>query len=313
MGCMKPMTSIPWRTSSVLAAALSLLVASHGAATEASATTTNTAPSVGGVYFYASDAAAASGATCPATGRVTSFTPSAGTTRAVYVCAEFADQNGYNDVCATGATRTFSVTNSASASISTAANPKSSVALSCATGSGTAVAATGAFNMEYWRPWASSGAANLYRVSVSVVDVAAASASAVGTYGYANLTAISAPASLALGGALAPAATGAEATANIYNNGNVAFSIQASGTALTGGSKSQTIAAGNLKWGAASGLYGAKTALTGSAVNTAVAAGVETSDTPTTRALYLQLAAPSGGSQWVPADTYSGTVTFTAG
>ncbi len=117
-----------------------------------------------------------------------------------------------------------------------------------------------------------------------------------------------------LGGTLAPGGTGTETAASIYNKGNAAFTIQVSGTALSGGARGQTIAVGNLKWAGSSGVaYGTKTALTGSAASTSVVASPEVSDATTAYPVYVQLSVPAGSGQWVPADTYTGTVTFTAG
>lgn len=291
-------------------------------ANSASATTTNATPTVNNVYFYASDPAAGSGSTCQAASRLTSFNPTAGSTTTVYVCVETTDDNGYQDVCDAAVSsaqdvRTFSVTNSAGASISDADHPKADVALSCATGSGTDVALTGSFQMEYWRPWGNSAAANAYRATPTITDVAGATATSVaGQFDYTNLTSLDSATTgaISLGGALAPGDTGTEVAAAIYNKGNVAFTIHASGGALTGGSKSQTVAVGNLKWAtSASVVYGSKTALTGSAASTALSAPAETADGTTARNVYFQLAIPSGSSQWMPADTYSGTVTFATG
>lgn len=302
-----------------LIACLLLSAAPLVSANTSSASTTNSTPVINNVFFYGSDPAAGSGAACASAGKVTSFNPTAGSTTALYVCVEASDGNGYEDICDSAASsaldlRTFSATNSADGSISDVSHPKTDVALTCATGSGTSVALTGSFQMEYWRPWGNAASSTAYKVTPAIKDVAGASAAAVvGRFDYTNLTSLDAATTgaISLGGALAPGDTGTEAVAAIYNKGNTAFTIHVSGTALTGSGKSQTIAVGNLKWAtSASVAYATKSALTGTSATTSLSAPAETADGTTARNVYLQLAAPSGSSQWMPADTYSGTVTF---
>ena len=163
--------------------------------------------------------------------------------------------------------------------------------------------------------WRSPGTgASEYKFSPSFTDVASASAEAyTQTFAYTGLTSLDASqvGSVDLGGAIAPGATAAETWAVLRNSGNEAFTLHVTASDLTGASKGQVISRSNLKWAAsASVAYGSKTAMTASAASTAIVAAVETSDTPTDHPLYLQLSAPSGAAQWMPADTYSGTVTF---
>lgn len=303
------------------AAALLLAATPPGGATGSTATTTNSTPAIGSTYYYASDPTSGSGATCKATGRLTSFAPTSGSTTTIHVCVEATDANGYEDVCDSGATSSsevhrFSVTDHAGASISDAGHVKANVALSCATGSGTAVALIGSFQMEYWRPAGTSAGSTAYRVVPEITDVAGAAATSnPATFDYTSLTSLDSTTmgTINLGGALAPGGTGTESAANVYNKGNAAFTIQVSGSALTGGSRGQTIAVGNLKWAASSGVaYGSKTALTGSAVSTSISAAAETEDATTAYPVYVQLSVPAGSGQWMPSDTYTGTVTFTA-
>lgn len=306
----------------LLTAGLLLASVPPGGATGSTATTTNSAPVIGSTYFYASDPAAGSGATCKATGRVTSFGPTSGSATTLHVCTEVTDANGFEDVCDSAATsasevRRFSATDGAGGSISTGSHVKADVALTCAGGSGTAVALLGSVQMEYWRPYGLSAAGNAYRIVPEVVDVAAASAASnPATFDYANLTSLDSTTTgtIDLGGGLAPGATGTETSASIYNKGNVDFSIHVSASDLTGGSRGQSLAAGNLKWAASSGVaYASKTGMAGSAVDSAVVAARETADGTTAYPVYLHLGVPAGGSQWVPADTWTGTVTFATG
>lgn len=294
----------------------------HVGATGSTATTTNTAPAIGSTYFYASDPAAGSGATCKATGRVTSFSPTSGSTTTVHVCTEVTDANGFEDVCDSAATSSsevhrFSATDSFGNGISTANYVKANVALTCAAGSGTAVALLGSFQMEYWRPWGLSAASNAYRLVPEITDVAGAAAtSSPATFDYANLTSLDSTTTgtINLGGSLAPGDTATETSASIYNKGNVNFTIHVSSSALSGGSRGQSLAASNLKWAGSSGVaYASKTGMTGSAASSGVVAARESADGTTAYPVYLQLGVPSGGSQWVPADTWTGTVTFATG
>lgn len=314
-----PRARLPLAAAALLFAAAAM---PSSLAADSSATTTNSTPSIDAVYFYASDPSSGSGASCASAGRVASFNPVAGGDRPIYVCVQASDANGYNDICDAGAAsssdvRTFTATNSAGGNISDASHPKASVALTCATGSGTSVALVGSFQMEYWRPYGLIAASNAYVVTPSIVDILGASAPAVvGNFDYTNLTSLDASAvtTIGLGGALAPGATGTETSASIYNKGNTAFTIHVSGTSLTGASRSQSIGVANLKWAtSASVLYGEKTALGASAASTGLSAPAETADGATARAVYFQLAAPSGSAQWIPADTYAGTVTFATG
>lgn len=318
-------TSIPLRRSVVAAGMLTILVLAalpSVLAADSQATTTNATPTIDAVYFYTADPSAGSGATCASAGRATSFNPVAGGDRAVYVCVQASDANGYNDICDTGAasandTRAFTATNSAGGSISDASHPKANVALSCATGSGTSVALIGSFQMEYWRSYGLAAAGNAYRLVPNVVDIVGASATTVvGNFDYTNLTSLDASAvtTVGLGGALAPSATGSDATASIYNKGNTAFTIHVSGSDLTGSSRSQSIGVANLKWAtSASVVYGTKTALGASPASTGLSAPAETADGATARDVYFQLGVPSGSNQWIPADAYTGTVTFATG
>lgn len=306
----------------ILVALVAPVLMPTGSAADTSGTTTNETPAVNAIYFYTSDPASGSGASCASAGRVTSFNPVAGGDRTVYVCVEASDGNGYNDICDSGGAsandvRTFTATNSAGGSITDATHPKANVALTCATGSGTAVALTGSMQMEYWRPYGLAAAANAYKLTPSIVDIVGASATAVvGNFDYTNLTSLDASAvtTISLGGALAPGATGTEAAASIYNKGNTAFTIHVSGSNLTGASRAQPIAAANLKWATSASVgYASKTGLGLSAASTSLSAPAETADGTTPRPVYFQLGVPTGASQWIPADTYSGTVTFSTG
>lgn len=305
--------------------ALALLLASaalpSGLAADTSATTTNSTPSVDAVYFYTSDPTSGSAATCKSTGRATSFDPVAGDVRTVYVCVEASDPNGYNDLCDEGETsasdlRRFSVTDAAGASISDVSHDKTNVDLACATGSGTGVALIGSFEMEYWRPAGLASSSSAYIAEIEITDILAAAASANETFDYTALTSLDASevTSISLGGALAPGAIGSDATANIYNKGNTVFTIYVAGANLTGSSRSQSVDVANLKWATSASVeYGTKTALGATGASTGLEAPAETADGTTARSLYFQLGAPSGTNQWIPADTYAGTVTFATG
>lgn len=291
-------------------------------ATDSTAGTSNQAPAIGSTYYYASDPSSGSGATCKATGRITSFAPTSGSSTTVYACVEATDANGFEDVCDSAGTSTsevhrFTVTDQFSNAISTGSHPRTNVALTCATGSGTAVALLGSFQMEYWRPAGTAAGTSAYRFVPEVSDVAGAAASSnPATFDYTDLTSIDSTTTgtINLGGSFTPGTTGTETSASIYNKGNVNFTIHVSSTSLTGGSRIQTIAASNLKWAAsASVAYGSKTAMSGSSTSTGIAANREAADGTTAYPVYLQLAVPSASSQWVPADTWTGTVTFATG
>jgi hypothetical protein len=95
----------------------------------------------------------------------------------------------------------------------------------------------------------------------------------------------------------------------VTNKGNAQMDTQVSGTALTLGSPSASIAVGNVAYSLSSDMT-SPTALTGSAV--AISAFDLASGASSAKTLYLQLTAPSAASQYLPAGTYSGTLTVTA-
>lgn len=266
---------------------------------------TNATPVVSSVTLYS--AAPTPGSSCAGGTSATGFSPSSGTTRTIHICAVITDDNGWSDVCQTGSSRTYTV----KATDGTTTLGSKTGSMTCAAGSGTSVAVTAEFTMEYWRLPATG--ATYYYVRVDVTDVASASAGqGSASFNYAALTSLHVTDASFSFGSIAPAGNGTD-SATIYNYGNQAFTIQLGGPSggFTGASKSQTIAVGSMTHGNASGSE--TTALTGSAATTGVTAAVETSDTPTNRVVYLKLTVPAGTSQWVPADTYSGTLTFTAG
>lgn len=276
----------------------------------ASAEAQNQAPTVTSVTLYTSDpSASVTGTSCPA--GTTSAAPVPAATRTIYLCALVEDGNGWQDVCATDSTydtQLFTAYAPDGITALAANHDRSDVQLTCGSGSGTTVTLTGSFVMEYWRPTAATVAdvSTGYLVTVSVKDVANATASGSQRFHYSAIKSIGSVAALDFG-QLAPGAN-ATRSATIVNQGNAAFALDVTGAAFT--TARGSVAASQIAYGPNSSA--AAGALSTTAVQTIASIAAATSDSGSSDTLYLRLNMPAGSSQYVPAGAYSATLRFTA-
>lgn len=230
-----------------------------------------------------------------------SVTPTAGSAKAVSVSITATDLNGYNDV--TGVTVEVQ-------------KPDGSVHIASASatfqsGLTTSATYTYSFNMNFYD--AAATGASKYKVKVTVTDAAGASVNNVGAldeFNYAQLAALSlGSSSLDLGDSLSPGSTGSAKTQTVQNYGNTQIDIQVSGTVLTHATSGDTIAVGNVDWSVNSDMSSSTDMTTSAVTVSAFDLGAGASST---KNVYVQLTAPSGSDQYVPAGTYSGTMTVSA-
>ncbi|MEK6976555.1 MAG: hypothetical protein AABY18_09465 [Candidatus Thermoplasmatota archaeon] len=232
-----------------------------------------------------------------------SFDPTSGTTTSIPVTTVITDTNGCNDLTTGSSSVTVAVYTSGDVVL---VSPAALTYASCSLG----VAAT--FSGNALMPF--HAAAGTYKVRVAATDQAAGAVSAslvtAPTFTYGSLVAMTTAASFSFSAAVAPgASTAVSQGIDITNKGNGVMDAQVSGTALTLSSPSASIAVSNVAYSVNSDMS-SSTALSGSATSLAafdLAAGASSSKT-----LYLQLTAPSAASQYLPAGTYSGTLTVTA-
>jgi hypothetical protein len=129
------------------------------------------------------------------------------------------------------------------------------------------------------------------------------------TFNFAQLAALNSPSSLSLGSSLSPGDTSSIGSLTISNYGNIQIDTQVSGTAPTATSPAATLPVGSVTYSLNSNM-GSSTALAGSSATMSsfdLGAGVGNS-----KNLYWQMVVPTGASQYVPAGTYTSTVTVTA-
>lgn len=232
-----------------------------------------------------------------------SYDPTAGTTTSVPVSTVVTDTNGCSDLTTGSASVTGAVYTSGDV---LAVAPAALAFSSCSLG----VAAT--FTGNLLMPF--HAAAGTYKVRIAATDQAAGSISAslagAPTITYTTLVAMNTPASFSFSADVDPGETTAIGQGiAITNKGNAQIDAQVSGTALTLSSPSASIAVGNIAYSLSSDMS-SSSALTGSAV--AITAFDLASGASSAKTLYLQLTAPTAASQYLPAGTYSGTLTVTA-
>lgn len=232
-----------------------------------------------------------------------SHDPTAGSTTSIPVSTVITDTNGCNDLTTGSASVTVAIYTSADALL---VAPAALTYASCSLG----VAATFSGNalMPFHAPAAD------YKVRIAATDQAtgAVTADLLGapTFTYTSLVAMTTAASFDFSASVAPgAATAAAQGIAITNKGNAQMDAQVSGTALTLSSPAASIAVGNVAYSLNSDMSSG-TALSGSA--TAITAFDLAPGASSARTLYLQLTAPTAASQYLPAGTYSGTLTVTA-
>ncbi|HEX2065227.1 MAG TPA: hypothetical protein VHI93_00290 [Candidatus Thermoplasmatota archaeon] len=230
-----------------------------------------------------------------------SFDPTANGNTAVPVTAVITDTNGCSDVNGGASTVTASIVKASDGSV--AVPPVAMAFVGCALG----VQAT--FTKDLDMPY--HAAATAYKVAITATDRATASISilSVGTFAYTSLVAIgtSTPSGFSFGPGVTP---GSSSPANqgiaIHNGGNSVVDATVLGTDLTLASPAATIPVGSIKYSlnpdmsASAALAASSATLTGFDL----AAGADSS-----RTLYLQLVAPSAAGQYVPAGSYTGTLT----
>jgi hypothetical protein len=232
-----------------------------------------------------------------------SYDPTAGTTTSIPVSTVITDTNGCSDLTTGSASVTGAIyTNADALSVAPAALSFSSCSL------GVAATFTGNLLMPF------HAAAGTYKIRVAATDQAAGAVSAAlasaPTITWTTLVAVTTDATFSFSASVAPgAATAIGQGIAITNKGNAQIDTQVSGTALTLASPAASIAVGNVAYSLNSDMT-SSTALTGSAAG--IGAFDLASGASSAKTLYLQLTAPSAASQYLPAGTYSGTLTITA-
>jgi len=275
-----------WTLASTLLTVLATFGAPQAAATDLTGGITNVAPTITSVTLSSS-----------------SLTPTAGTTTSLTVTVVAADLNGFADIGS-------GVTNAVTVGILKPDGSTVQVAQSAATfssGSGVSATYTKTLTMNYYD--AAALTTSTYKVKVVVTDSQGSSVSniaSLATFNYAQLAALNAPASVDSGSA-APGGTSAIAPMAIGNYGNVQIDVQVSGTTPTNGA--YTIPVGDVAYSLNSDMS-SSSALSGSTATLNsfdLASGAGASKT-----MYWQMTMPSGSDQYVPAGTYTSTLTVTA-
>lgn len=226
-----------------------------------------------------------------------SFDPTAGTTTSIPVTIIVSDANGCNDI--SSVTGTVYLNDGTTVHIASASATRTACVALLATYSY-------APNMQFY------DAAATYKVKVLATDAAGATVDntvSLASFTYNTLTAVNLASATLAFGSLAPGASGTGQTESVQNYGNVQIDAQISGTDLTLTSPSATIGVANVKWSLSSDMSSSTAMSTTAATISSfdLAKGASSS-----KSIYVQLVAPSGSAQYVPAGTYSGTVTVTA-
>ncbi|HUR61929.1 MAG TPA: hypothetical protein VM286_06145 [Candidatus Thermoplasmatota archaeon] len=233
-----------------------------------------------------------------------SYDPTANGNTAVAASVAVVDTNGCSDVNGGSATVMASIV-LATDSTQVLAGPTQMTAGSCTTG--TSQAFTISLNMPYY------AAATNYKVKVIATDRAAGANTLVSaaTFAYTTLTAMgsSTPNGFSFGSAVAPGSSSPTGQSiAIYNGGNTQVDATLLGTELTLASPAATIPVDAIKYSINSDMSSSGT-MSGSSATLStfnLAAGNAAS-----KALYLQLVVPTPTTvgAYLPAGTYTGTVT----
>ncbi|MEA3203717.1 MAG: hypothetical protein QOI63_1396 [Thermoplasmata archaeon] len=230
-----------------------------------------------------------------------SLTPTAGTTTSLVTTIVVSDLNGFNDISSVLVT----ILKPDGTTVHVAA-----AAASFVSGSGVQATYTKTSTMNYAD--AAALTTSTYKVKVTATDSQGAAVNnllSLGTFNYAQLAALNSPSSLDLGSSLSPGDTSAIGALAISNYGNIQIDTQVSGTAPAVTSPAATLPIGSVTYSLNSNMA-SSSALSTSAVTAGsfdLGAGVGNS-----KNLYWQMAVPTGASQYVPAGTYTSTVTVTA-
>lgn len=231
-----------------------------------------------------------------------SFDPTAGTTTSIPVTTVITDTNGCSDLSSGGTVTAAIYTSGDVLTVAATTLSFSSCSL------GVAATYSGNVPMQFYT------AAGTYKVRISATDQALANVLAnlatAPTFAYTSLVAMSSDSSFSFGTTLNPgdsSATGSGVA--VTNAGNAQIDTQVSGTALTLASPAASIAVSNVKYSLSSDLSGS-TSLSGSAA--AITAFNLAAGASSAKTIYLQLTVPSAASQYLPAGTYTGTMTITA-
>lgn len=230
-----------------------------------------------------------------------SFDPTANGNTAVPVTVSVVDSNGCSDVNGGSSSVLASILKSSDSSVVVTATQMT--AGSCTAG------VTQAFSLSLNMPY--YAAATTYKVRVVATDRAAAAntATSAGTFTYTSLVAMgtSTPTGFSFGSAVSP---GSSSPTNqgvaVYNGGNVQVDVTVLGTDLTLASPAATLSVDSVKYSLNSDMSSSAALATGSTTLTAFDLAPASGASKT---LYLQLVVPSAASSYLPAGTYTGTVT----
>lgn len=263
---------------------LPLAVAPSVGAVDLSASITNVAPTIISITL----AGLTSG----------TLTPVAGSTATVTATVVAADLNGFNDI--SGVTVGIIKPDGSTVHLAQAAGT-----FTGSGGAGLQATFTKALAMNFYD--AAALTTSTYKVKAIATDAGSltgTNALTLATFNYGQLVALSAPATLDLGGSgISPGAAGSITSMGTQNYGNQQMDLQVSGTDLA--YSSSTIPVGSIAYSPASDMSGSA-ALTGSAAT--LSSFDLASGAASTKATYFQLTAPSG----LPPGTYAGTLTVTA-
>ena len=152
-----------------------------------------------------------------------------------------------------------------------------------------------------------------YNVTLTAYNITGLSSSNSSIFTYAELIAFDLGLStINFGASFAPGAGHGTSnqTETVTNLGNTQIDIQVNGTVMSHASLVASIAVGNLYYDITSNAMGSETAL--SAVATTVSSFNLAKGAASTKDNWWDLHVPAGSAQWVPAGTYSGTITISA-
>ena len=230
-----------------------------------------------------------------------SVTPTAGTTTSLSTTIVVSDLNGYNDV--TGVT--VAIVKPDGSTVHQAAS-----AASFSSGTGVQATYTKSLSMNYYDPAALL--TSTYKVRVVATDSQGATGdnlADLAVFNFAELAALNAASSVDLGSSLAPGDTSSIGSMQVSNYGNVQIDTQVSGTEPTNPSPSATLPVGSVRYSLNADMSSSSALATSSSTVSGfdLAAG-----SGSAKNIYWRMTVPSGADQYVPAGTYTSTVTVTA-
>lgn len=228
-------------------------------------------------------------------GVASSVSPSAGTTVVVPITLSVRDNNGFQDLSDVRVTL-----KSPGGAVHTA----TASATSAGDGSGTSEGYTHNFTLQYYDD------PGTYTVEAVAQDqTSAVSVVTLGTFSYEALAALDLDTSSVAFGSIDPGVDSSVKTVTVENFGNVLIDLQTEGSSLSDG-VGHDIDVSRIKYDLANSNMSASSALTSTAfTNGGFNLAYGPAQTSTT---YWQLDTPSGDEQYLPAGTYSGTITLAA-